>query len=70
MGFIKMNGEIVSECSTIGLYDSSVYYLSSTVELVELMIENSIFAKNYFTLFNVNQVSFYAKNCTFSNKPL
>ena len=70
MGFIKMKGEIVTECSTMGYEDSGVFSISSTFEIVEVMIENSIFAKNYFSLFNLNLVSLYAKNCTFSNKPL
>ena len=70
MGFIQMKGEIVSECSTMGQDDAGVFSLSSTVEIVEVMIVDSIFAKNYFNLFNTELVSFYAVGSTFSNTPL
>lgn len=65
-----MNNELVMENSLFSYADAGIYSIESEVELVAIFIEDSIFAKNYFTLMNLKLIGVYMNNCTFSNKPM
>ena len=65
-----MKNELVMENSLFSYADAGIYSIQSEVELVAIFIEDSIFAKNYFTLMNFKLIGVFMNNCTFSNQPM
>jgi hypothetical protein len=65
-----MKNELVMENSLFSYADAGIYSIESEVELVAIFIEDSIFAKNYFTLMNFKLIGVFMNNCTFSNQPM
>jgi hypothetical protein len=73
IGLIKMKREVVTETHGVCQADAGIYNFQisgSSISAVSILIYDSIFMKNHFTIFNSNGVELNLKNCTFSSLPI
>jgi hypothetical protein len=70
IGIIKMKREVITETHGVCQADAGIYnfeIVGSSVTAVSVLIYDSLFMKNHFTIFNTNGVELNLKNCTFSS---
>ena len=66
LGIIEIESEIVQESSSFGSHKSALYIVDSDQELIAIIVKDSIFSGNYFSLFDVHRSTIYFRNTTFS----
>ena len=64
-----MKNEVVSQCQATRM-NSGLYTAAAEAQLIAFIIRDSIFRRNFLTLFHLDRISLYCGNCTFNGNEL